>query len=116
MGELGREALFVSQARRDALEHRVERCRKVCELVVRRAEIEPLVEIMVAPGGCVVSHARNRLQSLSKDPMRDQRDGAQEQDREHDRADKGDRCRLVIRIERNARNDGADLGITVDDG
>ena len=114
--ELRREALLMSDARGQTLEESVERGSELGELVVGLAAVEALVEIVVAPGGRVFGHARDGQQGFAEDPVRQQRDRAEQEDGQRHRADERDRRCLVIGVERHAGHNGADPLSVVDDG
>ena len=113
--ELRREALLVPQAGGEALEERIERRGELRQLVVRLTLVEALVEVVVAPGRGVVGHAGDRQQCLAEDPVREHGDRREQRDREDDRADERYRRGLVVGVERDTGDDGADAIATVDD-
>ena len=116
VGELRGEALLMSDAGGQTLEESVERGSELGELVVRFATVEALVEIVVAPGGRVLGHAGDGQQGLAEDPVRQQGDGAEQEHGQRDRADERDRRCLVVGVERDAGDHGADPLSVVQDG
>src|SRR5437763_14204142 len=64
--ELGREAPLVAQARGQAIEQPVERRTETSQLVVRRAEAEASVEILLAPRCRLLGHLRDRAKRRAK--------------------------------------------------
>ena len=82
VGQLGGEPLLMAQARGEALEQRVERCRELGELVVGLAPIEAAVEIVGAPVGRVVRHPRDGEQGLAEDPVAEKRNRSEQQQRQ----------------------------------
>ena len=57
---LGGQAPLAPDAGREPVQQAVERRREAGDLVVRRADVEAVVEVALAPGGGVVGHARDR--------------------------------------------------------
>ncbi len=98
----------MAQARREALEQRVEGGRELRELVVRLAAVEAPVEVVITPAAAssvireTGSSALPRIQWLST------RDGDEERDGERYRADERDRGGLVVGGERDAGDHRAD--------
>ena len=81
MRELRRETLLPAKAGSESVEKAVERGRELAQLVVRLAEGEPAVEVVLAPRRRLASHPRDRLQGRSEQPARGEGDHD-----EHERA------------------------------
>src|SRR4029077_8774018 len=72
--ELGREAALAPQTRRQPVEEAVERRRELGELVVRRTEREPVVEVVFAPRCGLARHPDHRTERSTEEPPADDAD------------------------------------------
>ena len=113
--DLGREALFVTEARREPVEQRVERGRELGHLVVRPAEREAIVEVALAPVRGLPRHARDRAERRLEQPARCESDDEQEHGAEGERAEQRRVLCLLVRRERDAGDDGAEPPAVDDD-
>ena len=78
--ELGREAALVTQARGDPVEQAVEGRGESCQLVVRLAETEPPVEVVLAPR---LGLLRHQLDRAERGPQQPRGGGAGDQQDRH---------------------------------
>ena len=84
MGDLRRQPLLVADARPDSRQQRIECRREPGQLVPRGPEIEPLIEVVIAPFGRLRRHVGNRPQRHADGSPGDQRAGDQDEHVEHD--------------------------------
>ncbi len=106
--ELGGQTLLVAQARREAVEQRVERRPELRQLIVRQAEPEAPVEVAFAPRRGRGGHLGDGRECRSKDPMRSEADCAEHGERENDRSDQRGLLRLAVCLGGDRGDDGSE--------
>ena len=106
--ELGGEALLVAEARGEPVEQAVERRGELGQLVVRLAEREAAVEVVLAPGRGLAVIACDRPQRRAEQPAAASATSDEHERAEDERGDQRDPPRLLVGRERDAGDDGAD--------
>ena len=98
----------MSQTCGEAIEQAVERRRQLRQLVVRWAEREAVVEMVLAPLCRLSRHSHHRSKRRAKEPARSDHHEQQNEPAQDERGEQSQFPRLLVRGERNPGDDGAE--------
>src|SRR5207244_2008815 len=99
--DLGREPALPAETGCEAVEQAVEGRGELGQLVVRGAQRESLVEVVLAPGGRLPGHATHRAQRGRQQPAGGERDEQEDDTAEDERRNERRVPRLLVRDERD---------------